>query len=99
MARTSKQAQSPLIPLPVASAPVVSVTIEPLALSLSDAARVAGLPVWTLREAIMVGTLRAKHGGRNHVVLLHDLRTWLDALDDVAPSTAPSILVRQQARL
>lgn len=78
--------------------PLVAVAIAPLALRLEDAAKVAGTPSWTLREAIMTGRLRAKAAGRSHVVLIADLRKWLASLEDVEPSTAPSILARAAAR-
>jgi hypothetical protein len=80
---------------PVVSSDAVSVSVQPLALNLQDAARAIGVPRWTLREAVMLGTLRAKRAGRSHVVLLSDLHRWLDSLDDVEPSNAPSILARR----
>ena len=80
------------------SSPGVNVSVEPLALNVQDAARLVGTPSWTLREAIMLGTLRAKKAGRAHVVPLADLQRWLDSLDDVEPSVAPSIIARRDAR-
>lgn len=76
----------------------VSVATPPLALNIQDAARVCGVPPWTIRQSIFLGELRAKHAGRAHIILLCDLEIWLDSLSDVAPSSAPSILARKKVR-
>jgi hypothetical protein len=83
---------------PVVSPQAVSIATPPLAMNVQDAARACGVPSWTLREAVMLGNLRAKHAGRAHVVLLADLQRWLESLTDVEPSTAKSILARQEKR-
>ena len=98
MSRTKKQSQLLTFPASVVSPPSVSVVVEPLAVNVQDAARLVGTPSWTIREAVMLGTLRAKKAGRSHIVLLSDLRRWLDSLDDVEPSVAPSIIARRHAR-
>jgi len=85
-------------PAPQASSPAVSITVQPIALNLTDAARGIGVPSWTLRESVMLGKLRAKKAGRAHIVLLSDLQRWAESLDDVEPSTAPSLIARQAAR-
>lgn len=79
------------------SLPAVSITIQPIALNLIDAARLIGVPSWTLRESILLGNLRAKKAGRTHVVLLADLQNWAESLEDVEPSSAPSLLARKGA--
>ena len=83
---------------PKSQTPAVSITLQPIALNLIDAARVIGIPSWTLRESVLLGKLRAKKAGRLHVVLLSDLQRWAESLDDVEPSTAPSLIARQAAR-
>jgi hypothetical protein len=83
---------------PDVSPPAVQVVVEPIALSLRDAARSVGLPVWTLNEAIMLGSLQAKKGGRQRIILVAELRRWVAALDDITPSSAPSLLARKAAR-
>src|SRR5271156_6492912 len=86
------------ISLPVVSPPAVSITVQPIALNLLDAAKVCGVPSWTLRESVLLGKLRAKKAGRLHIVLLSDLQSWAESLHDVEPSTAPSLIARQVAR-
>jgi hypothetical protein len=76
----------------------VQVIAEPIALNLPDAARLVGLPAWTLNEAILLGNLQARHGGRQRIVMLSELRRWVAALDIVEPSVAPSLLARKAAR-
>ena len=94
------QKASPALPIetPLVSLPAVSVTIQPLALNLLDAAKIIGVSSWTLRESILLGNLRAKKAGRTHVVLLADLQNWAESLEDVKPSSAPSLLARKGAR-
>jgi hypothetical protein len=84
--------------LPVVSLPAVSITVQPIALNVQDAARVCGLASWTIREGILTGAIKAKKAGRSHVILLTELHRWLDDLDEVAPSSAPSILQRKSER-
>jgi hypothetical protein len=86
------------MPLPAVSLPAVSIAVQPIALNLIDAAKVSGVPSWTLRESVMLGKLRAKKAGRSHIVLLSDLQRWAESLDDVEPSTAPILLARQASR-
>jgi hypothetical protein len=92
----SKKAFS-LLPVetPLVSSSAVSVVAHPLALNIKDAAKLVGVPAWTLRENILLGRLHAKKCGRTHVVLPRDLQLWLDALDAVEPSSAPSMLARK----
>lgn len=76
----------------------VAVTVQPLALNYSDAARIAGAPIWTVREAVMVGALKAKKAGRSHIILVSELQKWLESLQDVKPSVAPSIVARRKTK-
>jgi hypothetical protein len=96
MSRTTNSAVA--IASPVVYPTAVSVTIQPLALNLLDAAKIIGVSSWTLRESILLGNLRAKKAGRNHIILISELHRWLDGLDDVESSNAPSILQRKAAR-
>jgi excisionase family DNA binding protein len=73
----------------------VQVFLQPRSLNLADAAKYAGVKQWTLSEAIMSGSLPAKKPGRERIVLVRDLDAWLDSLDNVKPSTAPSIQKRK----
>ena len=73
----------------------VQVFLQPRSLNLADASKYAGVPQWTLSEAIMTGNLPAKWAGRNRIVLVRDVDAWLDSLDNVEPSTAPSIQKRK----
>jgi hypothetical protein len=57
--------------------PAVTVSLEPIAMNLNDAAKAVGVPVWTLREAVMVGDLRAKKAGRRHVIETAEVRVVL----------------------
>jgi len=81
------------------SQPAVQVTIEPLAVDIGTAARLAGVPAWTVREGILKGDLLAKKGGRQHIIQITELQRWIASLDDVEPSTAPSIVARSEARI
>jgi excisionase family DNA binding protein len=87
-----------IIPTPVISQPAVQVAAEPLAVNVETAARLAGVPAWTVNEAILTGSLKAKHAGRQRIIPFRELQTWIASLDDVEPSTAPSILKRVEAR-
>jgi hypothetical protein len=73
----------------------VQVFLQPRSLNLADASKYAGVSQWTLSEAIMTGNLPAKWAGRNRIVLVKDVDVWLDSLDNVKPSTAPSIQKRK----
>jgi hypothetical protein len=97
MSPTKKASLTLPIDTPLVCPTAVSITTQPISLNIIDAARMAGVPSWTLRQSVMLGELRAKHCGRTHVVLLRDLQDWLERLDDVEPSTAPSILARKKA--
>jgi hypothetical protein len=77
-------------------APSVQVYLHPRSLNLADASRYAGVSQWTLSEAIMNGDLPAKWAGRNRIMLVTDLNVWLDSLDTVQPSSAPSIQERRK---
>jgi hypothetical protein len=80
------------------SPPAVQVAVEPLAVNVQVAARLSGVPHWTINESILTGALKAKWAGRSRIILLADLNSWIVSLDDVSPSTAPSIVRRQEAR-
>jgi hypothetical protein len=75
---------------------ITVIAVEPIALALEEAARIflPGVPTWTLRFAIMSGALKARRCGRTHTVEPAELRRWYATLDEVKPSTAPSILTR-----
>src|ERR1700691_215766 len=83
---------------PSLSPQAVNIATPPLAMNVQDAARACGVPTWTVRENILLGNLRAKHAGRSHIVLMEDLKRWLESLTDVGPSRANSILARQEKR-
>jgi hypothetical protein len=96
----SRNKVAPVIPIapPVITPPAVQVSAEPLAVNVDTAAQLAGVPAWTVNEAILTGNLKAKHAGRQRIIPLHELQTWIASLDDVEPSAAPSILKRVEAR-
>lgn len=80
--RSNQQIQqpSPIAAVPT-EAPAVQVSIQPLALSVADAARVVGCAEFTIADAIRAGRLSAKKAGRHYVVLLPELENWLKNLD------------------
>jgi hypothetical protein len=84
--------------IPSLSPQTINISTPPLAMNVQDAARACGVPTWTVRENILLGNLRAKHAGRSHIVLMEDLKRWLESLTDVGPSRAKSILARQEKR-
>lgn len=88
------QVASRVVQPPVPSLPDVHVAVEPISVSLEDAAKLVGVSLWTIREAVMTGKLAAKKAGRQHVIPLMELRRWVVALEDVEPSTAPSLVKR-----
>ena len=77
----------------------VQIRIQPLAVDIETAGRLAGVPSWTVRESILKGDLLAKKGGRQHIIQITELQRWIASLDDVEPSTAPSIVARSEARI
>jgi hypothetical protein len=99
MSPTKKAISVLPIATPLVSPSTVSVVAHPLALNVKDAAKLVGVPEWTLREGILLGRLDAKKCGRTHVVLTRDLQRWLDSLDAVKPSSAPSLLARKGANV
>ena len=80
--RNNQQIQqaNPVSAIPT-EAPAVEVGIQPLALSVADAARVVGCAEFTIADAIRAGRLSAKKAGRHYVVLLPELENWLRNLD------------------
>jgi excisionase family DNA binding protein len=60
--------------------------VTPLAFSLTDAARRAGIGRTLLYEAINRGDLRVKKMGRRSLVLADDLRAWLASLPEAKNS-------------
>jgi hypothetical protein len=84
-------------PVSVPAPDGVQVYLQPRSLNLADASKYAGVSQWTLSEAIMKGNLPAKWAGRNRIVLVKDVDAWLDSLDNVEPSTAPSIQKRSRS--
>lgn len=73
--------QSNPVPAIPTEAPVVQVGIQPLALSVADAARVVGCAEFTIADAIRAGRLSAKKAGRHYVILLPELENWLRNLE------------------
>jgi hypothetical protein len=84
--------------IPPLSPQTINISTPPLAMNVQDAARACGVPTWTIRQSVMLGELRAKQAGRSHIILISDLSRWLESLTDVEPSTAKSILARQEKR-
>jgi len=76
----------------------IAVVTPPIAVNLNDAARLTGMPSWTIREAILSGALHAKRAGRTHIIQIDELKRWVAALKDVPVSTAPSIVARHAHR-
>jgi hypothetical protein len=79
--RTSQFQNPPVVSSISIEAPAVLVQIQPLALSVADAARAVGAPEYTLHEHIKAGRLSAKKAGRSHVILIPELQKWLASLD------------------
>ena len=76
--------------------PAVNVAVQPLALNINDAAHLAGVPAFTVREAIGNGSLAAKKAGRHYIIRVADLQRWIDSLDAVSPQ--PCFVKRDEAR-
>jgi excisionase family DNA binding protein len=76
--------------------PAVSVIGQPLAVNITDAARLVGVPAFTVREAIGNGSLTAKKIGRHYIIRVADLKRWIDSLDAVP--TIPCFVKRAEAR-
>jgi excisionase family DNA binding protein len=80
MCKTTKGRPSPVGPISI-EAPAVLVSIQPLALSVVDAARVVGCTEFAIADAIRAGRLSAKKAGRHYVILITELQKWLTSLD------------------
>lgn len=52
---------------------------RPIAVSTSEAARLAGVSQRTIRSHIVAKRLPAKKIGRRRLVMLSDLESWLDS--------------------
>ena len=60
---------------------------EPLAMSISDAVRLAGVGRSKLYQEISTGRLRAVKVGNRTVIRAADLAAWLDSLPDFRPGS------------
>ncbi|MGH1571921.1 excisionase family DNA-binding protein [Methylobacterium sp. P31] len=58
--------------------------MEPLGLSVQQAAKSAGVGRTTIYEELARGRLRAKKLGRRTLILADDLKRWLEALPPIA---------------
>jgi excisionase family DNA binding protein len=58
----------------------IEVKEQPIARSVEDTARLAGVGRTTVFEAIRTGQLRARKIGRRTVILDQDSRAWLNAM-------------------
>ncbi len=56
-----------------------SIAIEPIALSVSDAARIVPVSRRTLYAEIQAGRLAARRFGRKLLIARHDLMTWFES--------------------
>ena len=64
-----------------------STAVEPIAVPLRDATRIAGLSKHKLRGAIDDGAVEAKKHGSQTLVLLASLRAYVESLPDYVPHT------------
>lgn len=62
--------------------------VHSLALSLHEAARLAGCGRSTLYSAIAAGSLKARKLGRRTLIRRDDLMAWLDSLPTITPTKA-----------
>lgn len=58
-----------------------------LSLNLVEAARTAGISRSTLYKEIRRGELRVRKIGRRSIILIDDLKEWLDSRPTVGPAT------------
>lgn len=56
--------------------------IEPVLISIADAATYTGESVWTVKERLRLGIYRAKKSGRRTLVTLESVKAFVDALPD-----------------
>jgi len=63
--------------------PVTSNQPDPVAFSIIDAARAAGVGRSTIYENINSGALKARKAGRRTLILRADLQAWLDSFPAV----------------
>jgi excisionase family DNA binding protein len=66
--------------------PLMSNQIAPIALTVSEACSASRSGRTTLYEAIKRGELRARKRGRSTVILVADLRAWLESLPTRNPN-------------
>jgi excisionase family DNA binding protein len=62
--------------------------VDRIALSVREAAEAASLGRSTLYAAIATGALPARRVGARRIILVDDLRSWLEAQEPVAPTAA-----------
>jgi hypothetical protein len=90
---------SPKIDSPnVSDCLAISVSALPIAVRLIDAAKLVGLPAWTLKESVLLGSLRARKAGRTHIIEVDELRRWVSSLEYASVSTSPKFLARRSRR-
>jgi len=92
-----KQKSQTIVAPEVPVAPqTVDVAVQPLAVNISDAGRLVGVPAFTVREAIGNGSLPANKIGRHYIIKVAGLQHWIDSLDAVP--TIPCFVKRAEAR-
>jgi excisionase family DNA binding protein len=69
---------------------------EPLAFSVPEACRVAGVGRTKLCEALQSGALRSRRNGTKHLILRADLESWLQSLPTATDAT-PMLKSRAKA--
>jgi excisionase family DNA binding protein len=62
--------------------------LEPLGLSIAEAAKTAGVGRTTIYEALASGRLSARKLGRRTIIRANDLDAWLAALPALKPAKA-----------
>ena len=62
-------------------------TVQPLAVRVDEAALMAGMGRSSMFKAIRERKLKARKVGHRTLILVSDLRAWLEGLDETMPAT------------
>lgn len=61
--------------------------IQPIFVSVKDAARLLGLTTWSVYKLLDEQKITSRYHGRRRLVLVDSLREYADSLPDVPPET------------
>jgi hypothetical protein len=69
---------------------VSDTSLDPILVSVKDAARVIGVSPWVVYQQLDAGAIESRYVGRRRLVVVESLRRYVDGLPTTAPEDAES---------